>query len=104
VVELSVICLAGAAGLCLGEALIRPGERRRIDAFRDAVSRAGSLLVVAIPFLIGAGLIEGYISPNDSFSFEVKLMIGLAYGAVFWFVMVGGCVSSQPPHPSLRVA
>jgi len=96
VVELSVICLAGAAGLCLGEALIRPGERRRIDAFRDAVSRAGSLLVVAIPFLVGAGLIEGYISPNDSFSFEVKLMIGLAYGAVFWFVMVGGFWRVQP--------
>ena len=90
VVELSVICLAGAAGLCLGEALMRPGERSRMDAFRDAVSRAGSLLIIAIPFLVGAGLIEGYISPNDNFSFAVKLMTGLAYGAVFWFVMVGG--------------
>lgn len=90
VVELSVICLAGAAGLCLGEALMRPGERRRIDAFRDAVSRAGSLLVVAVPFLVGAGIIEGYISPNDNFSFDVKLMTGLAYGAVFWFVISGG--------------
>lgn len=90
VVELSVICLAGAAGLSLGEALMRPGERNRMEAFRDAVSRAGSLLVVAIPFLVGAGVIEGYISPNDNVSFEVKLMTGLAYGAVFWFVMAGG--------------
>ncbi|HHJ15696.1 MAG TPA: stage II sporulation protein M [Gammaproteobacteria bacterium] len=90
VVELSVICLAGAAGLSLGEALMRPGERRRIDAFREAVARAGSLLVVAIPFLVGAGVIEGYISPDDSFPFEIKLMTGLAYGAVFWFVMAGG--------------
>lgn len=90
VVELSVICLAGAAGLSLGEALMRPGERRRMDAFRDAVSRAGSLLVIAIPFLVGAGLIEGYISPNDNFPFEVKMTTGLTYGAVFWFVMTGG--------------
>ena len=90
VVELSVICLAGAAGLSLGEALMRPGERRRTEAFRHAVSRAGSLLVVAIPFLIGAGIIEGYISPNDSFPFSLKLTVGLAYGAAFWFVMFGG--------------
>jgi len=100
VVELSVICLAGAAGLCLGEALIRPGEHRRIDAFRNAVSRAGALLVVAIPFLIGAGFIEGYISPDDRFPFEVKLMIGLAYGAVFWFVMMGGFWWTRPPTTS----
>ncbi|VAW81759.1 hypothetical protein MNBD_GAMMA13-1657, partial [hydrothermal vent metagenome] len=90
VVELSVICLAGAAGVYLGEALIRPGDRRRADAFRSAVSRAASLLLVAIPFLVGAGIIEGYVSPDAAISFAVKLATGLFYGVLFWYVLLGG--------------
>ena len=35
-VELSCICIAGAAGAYIGEALIRPGEHTRSEAFRLA--------------------------------------------------------------------
>ena len=37
-VELSCICIAGAAGAYLGEALIRPGELTRSEAFRVAAA------------------------------------------------------------------
>jgi uncharacterized membrane protein SpoIIM required for sporulation len=87
VVELSVICLAGAAGVSLGEAVMRPGNHTRVEAFRAAVRRAGVLLLAAIPFLAGAGLIEGYISPDAAFPLPARLVIGLAYGLVFWLVM-----------------
>ncbi len=89
VVELSVICLAGAAGFLLGEALIRPGQRSRAEAFREAVQRAGKLLAVIIPFLIGAGVLEGYVSPNPAYPFPFKLFIGLGYGLLFWLVLTG---------------
>lgn len=87
VVELSVICLAGAAGVHLGESLMRPGNRSRVDAFRTAVRRAGALLLVAIPFLVGAGLVEGYISPAAAFPLSTRLVVGLAFGLVFWLVL-----------------
>ena len=90
VVELSVICLAGAAGIYLGESLMRPGNRTRVEAFRKAVRQAGALLLVAIPFLIGAGFIEGYISPNAAFPLAARLVIGLGYGLVFWLVLTRG--------------
>ena len=38
-VELSCICIAGAAGSYLGEALIRPGSQSRSEAFRGAAAR-----------------------------------------------------------------
>src|SRR5262249_48497183 len=44
-VELSVVCLAGAAGASLGEALVRPGEQTRREAFQIASQRIGKLLV-----------------------------------------------------------
>jgi len=84
-----VVCLAGAAGILLGEALIRPGQRPRAEAFRHAVGQAGKLLAVAIPFLVGAGLIEGYISPDPAYPLPFKLALGLAYGALFWWVLAG---------------
>jgi uncharacterized membrane protein SpoIIM required for sporulation len=90
VVELSVICLAGAAGIYLGESLMRPGNRTRVEAFRKAVRQAGALLLVAIPFLVGAGFIEGYISPNAAFPLSARLVIGLGYGLVFWLVLTRG--------------
>ena len=89
VVELSVICLAGAAGIQLGNALVHPGLKTRMDAFHDAVKQAATLLPVVVVFLVGAGIIEGYISPNDSFPLGVRVVIGVAYGILLWAVLSG---------------
>lgn len=89
VVELSVICLAGAAGIQLGHALVHPGLQPRMAAFRNAVKHAGILLPVVVVFLIGAGIIEGYISPDDSYSRGARVAIGIAYGVVLWAVLSG---------------
>jgi uncharacterized membrane protein SpoIIM required for sporulation len=90
VVELSVICIAGAMGLKLGEALIRPGTFTRQQAFRKATSDAGKVLIVAVPFLVVAGLIEGYISPNPQYDMAFRVMAGLISGALFWLLLVFG--------------
>lgn len=95
IVELSVICLAGAAGVGLGEALVRPGKCRRIEAFEREVAKAGKLLVVCIPFLIGAGIIEGYISPNDDYGLMSRLVIGLCYEILFISVLSGRVWKSE---------
>ncbi len=89
VVELSVICLAGAAGLHLGEALARPGSRSRAEAFREEAGLAGKLIPVCALFLVGAGLIEGYISPNPIFNLTTRVTVGVAYGVLLWLVLSG---------------
>ena len=89
VVELSVICLAGAAGIQLGEALVRPGLKTRMAAFRDAVRQAAKLLPLVALFLVGAGIIEGYVSPNDSYPLVVRVIVGVGYGILLWAVLSG---------------
>ncbi|MDX1432806.1 MAG: stage II sporulation protein M [Gammaproteobacteria bacterium] len=89
VVELSVICLAGAAGIQLGEALIRPGLKTRMEAFQEAVSEAGKLLPLVAFFLVGAGIIEGYVSPNPAYGLTERVLIGIASGAVLWLTLAG---------------
>ena len=89
VVELSVICLAGAAGIQLGNALVHPGLKTRMAAFREAVNHAGTLLPVVVVFLVGAGIIEGYISPDDSYPLLVRVVVGVSYGLLLWTVLTG---------------
>jgi uncharacterized membrane protein SpoIIM required for sporulation len=83
-VELSVMCLSGAAGAAVGEALVRPGTAGRIESFRLAALRSGELLAACVPLLIGAGLIEGYVSPNPRFPVSAHVAIGVGY----WLLMV----------------
>ena len=88
-VELSVVCIAGAVGASLGEALARPGELPRGAAFQAAVARGMQLMAVCLVFLVGAGLIEGFISPDPRVPLGVRLAIGLTYLALFLLVLSG---------------
>lgn len=84
-VELSVICLAGAAGVMLGESLIRPTHGTRRESFRYATARTGRLLILCALLLIGCGFIEGYLSPDPDFPMINRVIVGLGY----WVVMIG---------------
>lgn len=90
VVELSVIIIAGAMGLQLGEALIRPGSRNRLQAFQATSINAGKILLAATPFLVFAGLIEGFVSPDHDFNMLQRAIIGCCSGAIFWLILLFG--------------
>jgi uncharacterized membrane protein SpoIIM required for sporulation len=83
-VEISVMCLSGAAGAAVGEALVRPGTATRVEAFQTAALRSGKLVLACALLLIGSGLIEGYISPDPSFPLWARIVIGVAY----WLIMI----------------
>lgn len=74
--ELSVVVASGACGLMLGQGMIWPGLRTRADALAVAGSRSVRLLLGLLPFLVVAGLLEGFVSPAH-FAWPLKLVIGL---------------------------
>jgi uncharacterized membrane protein SpoIIM required for sporulation/uncharacterized RDD family membrane protein YckC len=78
-VELSCICIAGAAGSYLGEALIRPGTLARSDAFRLAARDGVRVLVVVTLLLFVCGFIEGYVSPDPEVPRWARVTIGVGY-------------------------
>jgi uncharacterized membrane protein SpoIIM required for sporulation len=73
--ELTCIVIAGAAGLMLGDAMLRPGLLLRREALARAARRAVELVAGAAPVLVIAGLIEGFISPGE-LPVEAKLAMG----------------------------
>jgi uncharacterized membrane protein SpoIIM required for sporulation len=83
-VELSVICIAGAAGVMLGESLIRPTHPTRRESFQHAAGKTSRLLLLCALLLIGCGFIEGYISPDPTYPMASRVIIGFGW----WIVMV----------------
>jgi uncharacterized membrane protein SpoIIM required for sporulation len=86
-VELSVIFIAGGAGLQLGWSILRPGLLSRRTALTVAAQRAAHLLLGCIPLLVIAGLIEGFISPS-TLPLALKLAISLISGIVLYAYLI----------------
>lgn len=83
-VELSCICIAGAAGAYIGEALARPGKRTRAEAFRAAATESLRVMGAVTLLLFICGFIEGYVSPDP----EVPRWARITIGVGFWLFMI----------------
>jgi uncharacterized membrane protein SpoIIM required for sporulation len=93
--ELSVIVIAGACGLMLGRAIVWADLRPRGQALAAAGGRAVRLLLGCLPFLVVAGLIEGFASPA-AFPWPFKLVIGVATAVVMYgYLLFAGRRSHQ---------
>jgi uncharacterized membrane protein SpoIIM required for sporulation len=83
-VELSIIVIAGGAGLMVGQALIDPGELPRGQALALRGRTAVKLVLGCAPFLAAIGAVEGFISPGSLFPPWLKGALGLTLGTLFW--------------------
>jgi uncharacterized membrane protein SpoIIM required for sporulation len=89
-IELSVIFLAGGCGLYIGDGLLRPGLLSRGNTLRRRVRIGVQLVLGSAPFLVVAGLIEGFISPS-ALPWSVKALVGLITGALLHLYWLGVC-------------
>lgn len=96
-VELSVICIAGASGIALGESIIRPAGVSRRDSFQACAHRIGPLLLLCAALLVGCGLIEGFISPDARFPMASRAVIGVSYWLIMWALLTGRLFAKEPP-------
>lgn len=83
-VELTMVCVAGAAGMCLGRALLSPGRRTRLMALREEGARGVRLVAAASLGFLVIGTVEGFISPGKMFPAVVNASLGLSLLALFW--------------------
>jgi uncharacterized membrane protein SpoIIM required for sporulation len=87
-VELSVIFIAGGAGLQLGWSILRPGLLTRRAALVVAARRAATLIFGCVPLLVMAGTIEGFISPSPTLPLGFKLVVSLGSGVLLYSYLI----------------
>ncbi|MDB9960771.1 stage II sporulation protein M [Oceanihabitans sp.] len=61
-IEISVIIIAGCAGLVLGNGMLFPGTFTRLESFKKGVKNGIKILISTIPFFIIAGFLEGFVT------------------------------------------
>ena len=61
-IEISVIIVAGCAGLVLGKAILFPGTYTRLTSFIAGIKNGLKIVMSTVPFFIIAGFLEGFVT------------------------------------------
>ncbi|AIY13733.1 stage II sporulation protein M [Cellulophaga baltica] len=77
-IEISVIIIAGCAGLVLANGLLFPGTYPRIESFKMGVVNGLKIVVSTIPFFVIAGFLEGFITRHTEMPDWLAIFIILA--------------------------
>jgi uncharacterized membrane protein SpoIIM required for sporulation len=97
VIELSVVMMAGGAGLMMGWAILHPGLMRRRDALTKAARKSVMLLAGCVPLLVIAGTIEGFISPSEVIPWPFKWAVGAITGILLYgYLLLAGREKKAP--------
>jgi uncharacterized membrane protein SpoIIM required for sporulation len=81
VLELPAIFIAGGAGLGIARGMLFPGHLPRRASLAIAGTRSVKLMLGAIPMLLIAGFVEGFISPSG-LPVAVKFLLSGALGTL----------------------
>lgn len=83
VLELSCIVVASAAGLRMGWSIVSPGRRTRTASLAAAARKAVFVVLGTAPWLVLAGLVEGFVTPAGT-GLPTVIAVGSALGALYW--------------------
>jgi uncharacterized membrane protein SpoIIM required for sporulation len=96
VLELSCIAIAATAGLRIGWALVEPGTLTRGQSLRREARPAMELVLGTMPWLVLAGLVEGFVTGD--LGLTGAIVVGGGLGAAYWGLVAwrGSPAASEP--------
>ncbi|MGK0377040.1 MAG: putative membrane protein SpoIIM required for sporulation [Patiriisocius sp.] len=85
-IEISVIIIAGCAGLVLGRSILFPGTYTRLQSFIRGVKDGLKIMLSTVPFFIIAGFLEGFVTRYTQMpDFLAILIIGGSLALILWY-------------------
>ena len=88
-IEISVIIIAGCAGVVLGNSLLFPGTYTRLQSFIRGAKDGLKILLSTIPFFIIAGFLEGFVTRHTTMPdwLAISIIGGSTYLILFYYVL-----------------
>ncbi|GGG56597.1 membrane protein [Croceivirga lutea] len=77
-IEISVIIIAGCAGLVMANGMFFPGTYSRLEAFKRGVKNGLKIVISTIPFFIIAGFLEGFVTRHTEMPDWLAILIILS--------------------------
>lgn len=87
-IEISVIIIAGCAGLVLANGMLFPGTYTRLESFKRGVKNGLKIMVSTIPFFVVAGFLEGFVTRHTEMPDWLAIIIILGSLALILFYYV----------------
>ncbi len=96
-IEISVIIIAGCAGLVLGNGLLFPKTYSRLTSFKQSFKAGLKIMVSTIPFFIVAGFLEGFVTRQTQMPDWLAILIILTsfLVVVYYYVIYPIKITNQ---------
>ncbi|MCU7906050.1 MAG: stage II sporulation protein M [Candidatus Thiodiazotropha sp. (ex Epidulcina cf. delphinae)] len=88
--ELTAIVICGAAGLLLGQAVVAPGQRSRVQALREHAGEALQLVMGAALMLLAAAFVEAFWSSGALQPTAKYIVAALLWSGVILYLSLMG--------------
>lgn len=87
-IEISVIIIAGCAGIVMGNSILFPGTYTRLQSFVRGAKDGLKILLSTIPFFIIAGFLEGFVTRHTQMPDWLALIIigGSLFLILYYYV------------------
>ncbi len=88
-IEISVIIIAGCAGLVMANGILFPGTYSRLVAFKRGVKSGLKIVISTIPFFIVAGFLEGFVTRHTEMPdwLAIAIILGSLSLIIFYYVI-----------------
>ena len=88
-IEISVIIIAGCAGLVMGNGILFPGTYPRLLSFIRGVFDGLKILMSTIPFFIIAGFLEGFVTRHTEMPdiLAISIILG-SLSLILWYYVI----------------
>ena len=88
-IEISVIIIAGAAGLVLGNGILFTSTYTRLESFRRGVINGLKIVLSTIPFFVIAGFLEGFVTRHTEMpDWLAIVIIAGSLGLIVWYYIL----------------
>ena len=88
-IEISVIIIAGCAGLVLGNSILFPGTYTRVQSFVRGAKDGLKIMLSTVPFFIIAGFLEGFVTRHTEMPDWLAIVVigGSFYLILYYYVI-----------------
>lgn len=102
-IEISVIIIAGCAGLVVGNGILFTGTYTRLESFTRGVINGLKILISTIPFFIIAGFLEGFVTRHTEMPDWLAILIISGSLALILFYYVFYPIKLHKRHQQISI-
>nr|WP_299383606.1 stage II sporulation protein M [Allomuricauda sp.] len=103
-IEISVIIIAGCAGLVMANGMLFPGTYTRLESFKRGVINGLKIMISTVPFFIIAGFLEGFVTRHTEMPDWLAILIisSSLVLIVYYYVIYPNQFKRQEKHATIH--